>query len=83
MEKDLLGSEPNIYYKERPINSKNPIENYPSLNDLSFNFTSLAAQKILKGVSINSVDTLVELNLAANGEKQNNYDVVHTDFGIL
>lgn len=60
--------------------------NFPSLSDLSFNFTSLAAQKILKGVSINSVDTLVELNMASNGsEKQNNRDVaaVCTDFGLV
>ncbi|KAL0840072.1 hypothetical protein ABMA28_015391 [Loxostege sticticalis] len=59
--------------------------NFPSLSDLSFNFTSLAAQKILKGVSINSVDTLVELNMAANSEKQNNRDVaaVCTDFGLV
>lgn len=60
--------------------------NFPSLSDLSFNFTSLAAQKILKGVSINSVDTLVELNIAANtAEKQNNRDVaaVCTDFGLV
>lgn len=60
--------------------------NFPSLSDLSFNFTSLAAQKILKGVSINSVDTLVELNMAANGaEKQNNREVaaVCTDFGLV
>lgn len=60
--------------------------NFPSLSDLSFNFTSLAAQKILKGVSINSVDTLVELNMAANNtEKQNNREVaaVCTDFGLV
>ncbi|XP_045493677.1 rho GTPase-activating protein gacK isoform X2 [Colias croceus] len=60
--------------------------NFPSLSDLSFNFTSLAAQKILKGVSINSVDTLVELNMAANNtDKPNNRDVtpVCTDFGLV
>ncbi|KAH8370995.1 hypothetical protein KR093_005852 [Drosophila rubida] len=39
--------------------------NFPSLTDLSFNFTSLAARKILQGVSLNSIDTLVELNMAA------------------
>lgn len=44
--------------------------NFPSLTDLSFNFQSLAAQKILQGVSINSIDTLVELNI--NQEKQQN-----------
>ncbi|KAL3282874.1 hypothetical protein HHI36_006033 [Cryptolaemus montrouzieri] len=83
VEKNLLGSEPNIYCKEKSSFSKNgTIEPCPSLNDLSFNFTSLAAQKILKGVSINSVDTLVELSMA-NGEKQNNCDVVHTDFGLF
>ncbi|XP_052872157.1 formin-J [Anopheles cruzii] len=42
---------------------------FPSLSDLSFNFTSLAAQKILQGdASLNSIDTLVELNI--NQEKQ-------------
>lgn len=81
VEKNLLGSEPNIYCNS--LFAKNgSIEACPSLNDLTFNFTSLAAQKILKGVSINSVDTLVELSMA-NVEKQNNCDVVHTDFGIF
>lgn len=47
------------------------IYNFPSLTDLSFNFTSLAAQKILQGVSINSIDTLVELNLAQQEKQQN------------
>ncbi|XP_045472058.1 storkhead-box protein 1 [Harmonia axyridis] len=82
VEKNLLGSEPNIYTKDKAFSKNGSIETCPSLNDLSFNFTSLAAQKILKGVSINSVDTLVELSMA-NGEKQNNCDVVHTDFGIF
>lgn len=77
VEKNILGSEPNICYNE-----KNGEHHFPSLSDLSFNFSSLAAQKILKGVSINSIDTLVELNMAAN-EKQNNFDVVHTDFGLV
>lgn len=55
---------------------------FPSLSDLSLHFTSIAAQNILKGVSINSIDTLVEVNMAA--EKQNNCDVtVHTDFGVV
>lgn len=82
VEKNILGSEPNISSKDPQIINK---DQFPSLSDLSFNFTSLAAQKILKGVSINSIDTLVELNMAANnnGEKQNNCDVVHTDFGLV
>lgn len=82
VEKNILGSEPNISSKD---SDKTPQikDQFPSLSDLSFNFTSLAAQKILKGVSINSIDTLVELNMAANGEKQNNCDIVHTDFGLV
>ncbi|KAK9707733.1 Winged helix Storkhead-box1 domain [Popillia japonica] len=84
-EKNLLGSEPNIFKEEdrdKTLTRQNGHQ-FPSLSDLSFNFTSLAAQKILKGVSINSIDTLVELNMAANGEKQNNCDIVHTDFGLV
>lgn len=55
---------------------------FPSLNDLSLHFTSIAAQNILKGVSINSIDTLVEVNMAA--EKHKNKDVtIHSDLGIV
>ncbi|XP_054736143.1 uncharacterized protein LOC129243074 [Anastrepha obliqua] len=63
--------------------------NFPSLTDLSFNFTSLAAQKILQGVSLNSIDTLVELNMAAaaaaNKEKQQNNQPTPlcTDYGMV
>lgn len=87
IDKNILGSEPNISHKasytEKPFTRENSEHQFPSMSDLSFNFSSLAAQKILKGVSINSIDTLVELNMAANGEKQNNFDVVHTDFGLV
>lgn len=69
------------------LSKDNPEENYnfPSLTDLSFNFTSLAAQKILQGVSINSIDTLVELNMANTQEKpQNNVSTVNcTDYGMV
>ncbi|XP_050306817.1 storkhead-box protein 1 isoform X2 [Anthonomus grandis grandis] len=84
-DKNFIGSEPNICYKDVPLTPReNPKKEFPSLSDLSFNFTSLAAQKILKGVSINSVDTLVELNMAANNiDKPNNCEVVHTDFGLF
>lgn len=84
-EKNLLGSVPNIFKeddRDKTLTRQNEHQ-FPSLSDLSFNFTSLAAQKILKGVSINSIDTLVELNMAATGEKQNNCDIVHTDFGLV
>ncbi|XP_075232794.1 stork-head domain-containing protein knockout [Lycorma delicatula] len=66
--------------KNEPIGKLS--ESFPSLSDLSLHFTSIAAQNILKGVSINSIDTLVEVNMAA--EKQNNCDVtIHTDFGCV
>lgn len=81
LDKNIMGSEPNICLKDKTLTRENSTGQFPSLSDLSFNFTSLAAQKILKGVSINSIDTLVELNMAA--EKQNNCDVVHTDFGLF
>lgn len=81
LDKNIMGSEPNICLKDKTLTRENSTGQFPSLSDMSFNFTSLAAQKILKGVSINSIDTLVELNMAA--EKQNNCDVVHTDFGLF
>ncbi|XP_034950587.1 uncharacterized protein knockout isoform X2 [Chelonus insularis] len=72
------GSEPNL---EKTV-SRGDLYSYPSLSDMQVQFTSLAAQKILKGCPINSVDTLVEVNMAA--DKPNNRDVtVHTDFGLV
>lgn len=71
------GSEPNL---EKTVSD---LYSYPSLSDMQVQFTSLAAQKILKGCPINSVDTLVEVNTAA-ADKPNNRDVtVHTDFGLV
>lgn len=73
------GSEPNL---EKTV-SRGDLYSYPSLSDMQVQFTSLAAQKILKGCPINSVDTLVEVNMAA-ADKPNNRDVtVHTDFGLV
>ncbi|XP_078049938.1 stork-head domain-containing protein knockout isoform X2 [Augochlora pura] len=73
------GSEPNL---EKTV-GRGDLYAYPSLSDMQVQFTSLAAQKILKGCPINSVDTLVEVNTAA-AEKPNNCDVtVHTDFGLV
>lgn len=70
-------------------NGPNELYNFPSLSDLSFNFTSLAAQKILQGVSINSIDTLVELNMAQE-KQQNNVSsapaqpqAICTDYGMV
>ncbi|XP_033210626.1 uncharacterized protein LOC117168857 isoform X2 [Belonocnema kinseyi] len=72
------GSEPNL---EKSLD-RGDLYSYPSLSDMQVQFKSLAAQKILKGCPINSVDTLVEVNMAA--DKPNNCDVtVHTDFGLV
>lgn len=76
--------------RENSINDRDEMYNFPSLSDLSFNFTSLAAQKILKGVSINSIDTLVELNMAQE-KQQNNVSsttatqpqAICTDYGMV
>lgn len=74
--------------KENGLASPNELYNFPSLTDLSFNFTSLAAQKILQGVSINSIDTLVELNMAQE-KQQNNVagtpapPAICTDYGMV
>ncbi|XP_045594906.2 serine/arginine repetitive matrix protein 5 isoform X1 [Procambarus clarkii] len=61
------------------------LSTYPSLSELNLNFSSLAAQKILCGTSINSIDTLVEVNLAAEKHNINNKpdSVTNTDFGFL
>lgn len=74
--------------KETGLTTPNELYNFPSLTDLSFNFTSLAAQKILQGVSLNSIDTLVELNMAQE-KQQNNVagtpvtPAICTDYGLV
>jgi hypothetical protein len=66
--------------------------NFPSLTDLSFNFTSLHAQKILKGGGMsvnNSIDTLCELDInnKPNNHKSNSNlspsATICTDFGLV
>lgn len=74
--------------RENSINDRDELYNFPSLSDLSFNFTSLAAQKILKGVSINSIDTLVELNMAQEKQQNNatnniQTQAICTDYGMV
>lgn len=97
-----VGSEPNLALNsngdckqkmnivDKSNEKRDDLYNFPSLSDLSFNFTSLAAQKILKGVSINSIDTLVELNMAQE-KQQNNVSAtnttqpqaIRTDYGMV
>jgi hypothetical protein len=95
-----VGSEPNlIAMKQSKINNcvkdektptldSNGLYNFPSLTDLSFNFTSLHAQKILKGgLSVNnSIDTLVELDINKANKSNSNISpssTICTDFGMV
>lgn len=68
----------------------NGLYNFPSLTDLSFNFTSLHAQKILKGgmSNNNSIDTLVELDINKPNNHKSNSNLspsatICTDFGMV
>lgn len=97
-----VGSEPNLISMKQnnkinncvkeemtPTYDENGLINFPSLTDLSFNFTSLHAQKILKGgLSVNnSIDTLVELDINKSNNKSNTNlspsSTICTDFGMV
>lgn len=63
---------------------------YPSLSDLSINdigsnFKSLTAQKLMAGMSFNSIDTLIEVNAAADARKNLNLNesTETVDFGVI
>ncbi|XP_071536553.1 uncharacterized protein ko isoform X2 [Panulirus ornatus] len=87
--KNLKSKDENCSIREREkVNSTPDIEGislstYPSLSELNINFSSLAAQKILCGASINSIDTLMEVNLAAEKCKKHSESVTSTDFGFV
>merc|ERR1711902_453947 len=60
---------------------------YPSLSDLSVvndvncaNFKSLTAQKLMAGLSFNSIDTLLEVNAAAEARNKLNESTETVDF---
>lgn len=51
------------------VNSDATLSPSPSINesfDIEASFKSIAAKKILRGISVNSIDTIVEVNLAAD-----------------
>ncbi|XP_063612005.1 uncharacterized protein LOC134785574 [Penaeus indicus] len=93
------GKEPDPKAREEDTNKTNSssspdgenvsVKTYPSLSELNFNFGSLAAQRILCGASVNSLDTLVEVNLAAEKRKlQRKHSspatpVTNTDLGFV
>lgn len=61
------------------------IGDLPSLSELSGNatFKSLTAQKLMSGISFNSVDTLLEVNLAAEARNKHNESTETIDFGVI
>lgn len=64
---------------------KRSVSTYPSLSELNLTFSSLAAQKILSGASVNSLDTLAEVNMAALKHKSNAVAsaLTNTDLGFV
>ena len=58
------------------------LRTYPSLSSLNLNFKSLAAQRLLHGASANSIDTLVEVNMAAD-RRRSSGSTETTLLGIL
>ncbi|XP_045127770.1 uncharacterized protein LOC123514185 isoform X2 [Portunus trituberculatus] len=64
---------------------KKSVSTYPSLSELNLTFSSLAAQKILSGASVNSLDTLAEVNLAALKRNTNTVAsaLTNTDLGFV
>lgn len=61
---------------------------YPSLNNLSINdidtnFKSLTAQKLMAGLSFNSIDTLIEVNAVADARGTMNESTETVDFGVI
>lgn len=64
---------------------KRSVGTYPSLSELNLTFSSLAAQKILSGASVNSLDTLAEVNMAALKHKSNAVAsaLTNTDLGFV
>ena len=64
---------------------------YPSLSDLSLQdidmeqtaFKSLTAQKLMAGLSFNSIDTLLEVNAVAEARGQMDESTETIDFGVI
>jgi hypothetical protein len=61
------------------------ISDIPSIAELNGNpqFKSLTAQKLMSGLSFNSVDTLLEVNAAADARRKLNDSTETIDFGVI
>jgi hypothetical protein len=62
-----------------------PEHHYLSLSDLTVTFKSVVGQKLLQGCSANSIDTLMELDLAARNNRplETRNSLVQTDLGLI
>jgi hypothetical protein len=66
-------------------------QSFPSIGDLhsleelsgSATFKSLTAQKLMSGISFNSIDTLLEVNAAAEARSKHNESTETIDFGVI
>ena len=61
---------------------------FPSISDLTLNdvgtsFKSLTAQKLMAGLSFNSIDTLLEVNAAAEARNHLDETTETIDFGVI
>ena len=74
---------------EDPSSASSDVQTFPSISDLTMadisanNFKSLTAQKLMAGLSFNSIDTLIEVNAVAEARKNLNESTETVDFGVI
>ena len=74
---------------EDPSSTSSDVQTFPSISDLTMadistsNFKSLTAQKLMAGLSFNSIDTLLEVNAAAEARTKLNESTETIDFGVI
>ena len=74
---------------EDPSSTSSDVQTFPSISDLTMadistsNFKSLTAQKLMAGLSFNSIDTLIEVNAVAEARKNLNESTETVDFGVI
>ena len=75
--------------EEDPCSTTSDVQTFPSISDLTMadisanNFKSLTAQKLMAGLSFNSIDTLIEVNAVAEARKNLNESTETVDFGVI
>ena len=73
------------------LDVKSSPQSFPSIGDLpsaselsgTATFKSLTAQKLMSGLSFNSIDTLLEVNAAAEARSKHNESTETIDFGVI